>query len=339
MNMDLPNSVLASLCDSVQVFDRAGTCMYANRAAAMGIGLASDTLVGRSWRDLGPLAESAQAMETACESVFASGEPHRGETVVATAGGVRVYEYSLSPLLEGSDRVKAVIYLARDVTARKRLEDADRQSLQESILLNDRLRRVVYGANHRIKNHLQLLAAIADLQLLQGEERIPASEFRRWVGHLRTIAAVHDLLVSETSMEPAADHVPVRSLLEQVVELYENVLGPGRVHVDIEEAVLLVPAATALAALVNELVANAVKHGGKTIEVMFQVREGAGQLAVTDDGPGLPEDFDPASPGQTGLDLIEGLTRWDLGGKTHYENRAEGGTRVTVTIPLEGDRR
>lgn len=58
-------------------------------------------------------------------------------------------------------------------------------------------------------------------------------------------------------------------------------------------------------------------------------------LTVCDDGPGFPPDFDPDSSANTGLDLVDNLSRWDLGGKACYENRPEGGAKITVFVPLK----
>ena len=50
------------------------------------------------------------------------------------------------------------------------------------------LRRAVREAHHRIKNHLQALASLVDIQLMAGQEMIPAEEFRRIGIHIRTLA-------------------------------------------------------------------------------------------------------------------------------------------------------
>jgi two-component sensor histidine kinase len=52
-----------------------------------------------------------------------------------------------------------------------------------------------------------------------------------------------------------------------------------------------------LGLIVNELVTNSVKHGAGriTVSLIREATEGY-VLTVTDDGTGLPADFDPASP-------------------------------------------
>lgn len=87
----------------------------------------------------------------------------------------------------------------------------------------------------------------------------------------------------------------------------------------------------------NELVANALKHGKKEAEVCF-IRNGQdATLTVSDDGNGLPEDFDPQTAANTGLELVGSLVRVDLRGSVVFDNLPHGGGRVVVTFPLPED--
>ena len=102
---------------------------------------------------------------------------------------------------------------------------------------------------------------------------------------------------------------------------------------DVEDTILSVRQSTSLAIVVNELLSNALKHGRKEIEVRFYTPDGYAVLEVMDDGPGFPHGFNPRESAHTGLELVENLSRWDLGGEVRYETRPEGGGKVTVTIP------
>ena len=54
---------------------------------------------------------------------------------------------------------------------------------------------------------------------------------------------------------------------------------------------------------------------------------------VMDDGPGFPAEFDPCASANTGLELVENISRWDLNGTTQYDNTARGG-RVAIVFPV-----
>ncbi len=54
------------------------------------------------------------------------------------------------------------------------------------------------------------------------------------------------------------------------------------------------------------------------------------------DGPGFSQMFSPLTSAHFGLELVESVGRLDLGGRTIYENRPDGGACVRVTLPLPG---
>jgi two-component sensor histidine kinase len=105
--------------------------------------------------------------------------------------------------------------------------------------------------------------------------------------------------------------------------------------------------ATPLSMVLAELVQNAVEHGlgqgpGR-IEVRVQ-RYDAGpgfpgtsslELAVSDDGGGLPADFDLEGSTSLGLQIVRTLIVGELGGTLAIKPKETGGTEVAITLPVE----
>lgn len=99
--------------------------------------------------------------------------------------------------------------------------------------------------------------------------------------------------------------------------------------------------------IVRNLVANARRHGGPRIAVIGRVSGGSYELAVVDDGPGVPESViermferfvhrgsEPLVAGSLGLGLsIARVLAQLMGGDLRYE-RSDGLTRFVVTVPL-----
>src|SRR5579871_70587 len=115
--------------------------------------------------------------------------------------------------------------------------------------------------------------------------------------------------------------------------MLQQTSGPGTLRFYADEVSLPIHGAAALAMVVTELVMNALKHGGAQTEVTFTLAGEQGVLRVADSGPGFAPDFDPRAA-NIGLELVASLTRTDLRGVVHYDNRAAGGAQVTVTFPL-----
>ena len=94
--------------------------------------------------------------------------------------------------------------------------------------------------------------------------------------------------------------------------------------------------ATSLALVVNELVQNAVQHGFKDINkgrLLIGIDQKDGDITVTvkDDGPGLPEYFDPDKDGNLGLTIVRTLVKDEL--KGHFEINCSAGTCAKITFP------
>jgi two-component system, sensor histidine kinase PdtaS len=100
--------------------------------------------------------------------------------------------------------------------------------------------------------------------------------------------------------------------------------------------------ATPLALVLTELLQNALQHGlshptGATVGSLEVIAvRGPGRLTVTvsDNGAGLPADFDLDSTGSLGLQIVRTLVLTELGGQLEIEPRSGGGTKVLVELPL-----
>ena len=188
----------------------------------------------------------------------------------------------------------------------------------------------VKETNHRVKNNLQTIGALIDMNRQDYGEQIPRRILDDIYQQVLTVAAVHDFL----SHEHQANRVAVRPMLEKLVKLTASAKELSA-KVDSEAIDLPVKEATSTALIANELVLNAGKHGAKCIHVHFTVREGQCALRVCDDGPGLPPDFSVAKHGNLGTTLIETLVQHDLGGTVRWANGPDlGGAEIVIAFPL-----
>jgi two-component sensor histidine kinase len=94
--------------------------------------------------------------------------------------------------------------------------------------------------------------------------------------------------------------------------------------------------ATPLALILTELIQNAYEHGLSTkgSKLAIAVNRSGDQLKleVSDDGIGLPADFDINQNDSLGLQIVKTLTTNELGGKIGVHRVATGGTRIEVEI-------
>ena len=96
------------------------------------------------------------------------------------------------------------------------------------------------------------------------------------------------------------------------------------------------PAATAipLGFIASELITNAAKYGKRRIVIRLRSDPKYGySLSVSNDGPALPEGFDPGASKGLGMKIIQSFTR-QIGGELQIGRGDDGqGARFTVLFP------
>ena len=221
---------------------------------------------------------------------------------------------------------------------------------QEITELNTRLQRAMAETHHRVKNNLQMLSALVSLHLQNKEETVPISALHRINRHIHTLGSLHDMLTLGSKATTDQDTVSLKATLEKLVPLLQTTAGAREIRVQADEMQATLKQGSSFALLVNELVTNALKHGREAVDVTLRVaprfepgdalvKTGSlsARLEVCDDGTGFPADFNAKTASNMGLDLVKSLGEWDLKGVISYENRSEGGARVTVTFPISED--
>jgi two-component system, sensor histidine kinase PdtaS len=195
---------------------------------------------------------------------------------------------------------------------------------------------LVREMHHRVKNNLQMVAMLLRLQLRNGREISPREVLHQTINRILSIAAVHEALSQE-----GFRLIGVKGLIQQAALVAtQNMVRAGQeIRVLVDGADIRLPSqpATTLAIAANELIQNALEHGfGERERGTVQVRllDGAGEygLEVSDDGLGLPEDFDLKD--SLGLQIVETLATEDLHGEFELGANRDGvGTRATLRLP------
>ncbi|HLK56049.1 MAG TPA: sensor histidine kinase [Chthonomonadaceae bacterium] len=203
-----------------------------------------------------------------------------------------------------------------------------RQSWLREQEANARLEVAIQETNHRIKNNLQVVSSLLDMQMLEAEETIPKAALSELVHQVKAIAAVHDFL----SHEMRGSRVQGDRMLEKLVHLVAQPAGLD-IRLEAESVGLEVKQATALALITNELLLNSGKHGATEAVVCIRMEEGnRARLQVADNGPGFPASFDPLRDSNLGIALVDTLTRHDLEGDVAFQT--QNGALVEITFPL-----
>ena len=257
-----------------------------------------------------------------------TGKPYYGPSTVERrkdSEAIESYDWKIERLALPDGRYGVVCHFY-DLSEWKRHE----QQIND---LNARLSRAMAESHHRIKNHLQMLSALVEMQPGEGE-MVSRTALTRMSQHIQSLASLHDVLTSTSKVQGDSDMISVRETLDKMHPLLQASAGQRRMEFKVEEIQISLKQAGPFMLLVNELISNAIKHGSGDIELHFGVCDNLLRLEVCDDGPGFASDFDPKKAANMGLELIESLGRWDLKGEMTYENREGGGARVGLAFPV-----
>ncbi len=185
-------------------------------------------------------------------------------------------------------------------------------------------------ADHRIANHLAMLSGYVRLKAagVDGETRLLLETIGAQVeavGRLHRALAAH----GQHGAVDLSEHLrticaPFAAGLSGGAKLIQDIPAACPVR---PEQVLPV------SQIVSEVITNAFKYAQAGI-VLVRCRPGeAGgvEIAVVDDGPGLPPGFDPAADGGLGFRLIRALSR-QVGATVAFESAGQG-LSVRLTLP------
>ncbi len=84
-----------------------------------------------------------------------------------------------------------------DITEQKRVEREGRQHLQEIEALNVRLQRSLQETHHRVKNNLQIISSLVEVQTADHENTVPIAAMTRIGHHTRSLASLHDFFPAQ----------------------------------------------------------------------------------------------------------------------------------------------
>jgi two-component system, sensor histidine kinase PdtaS len=243
----------------------------------------------------------------------------------------------LNIILESRER-RSIGSYERELIRRKATEVGLRQALaREEVLLSQKdellQQQAVFSqeSDHRLLNSLQMIISLLSMQSQASENAEVALQLAAAADRIATIGRIHRRLHSFDGVETFA----LKPYLEDLAHDFSAMLSserPQRV-IAVEGTEITLPAGTAipLGFIANELITNAAKYGNGRITVSLETNLETGYaLSVANDGPALPEGFNPAAGKGLGMRIIRSLVK-QIGGELRIgpaDNKQ--GARFTV---------
>jgi len=260
----------------------------------------------------------------------ATGGPFRAECRFLTKTGEVVWVHGEARLIPDESGQPVLLQgVAFDITETKKAAEIVKSSLREKELL---LKEI----HHRVKNNLQITSSLLRLQAAKIPDAGVRQLLRESQDRIRSMALVHEMLYRSQDLARVDFPQYVRALVPQLFRSYD----PGgriRYRVEIDELIFGVDLAVPCGLIINELVANALKHafpGDRRGEICVRMKleQDRYRLSVEDDGIGFPAGLDVSQTGTLGLQLVRTLTE-QIGGR--LQEKTGQGTAFVIDLPRE----
>lgn len=226
----------------------------------------------------------------------------------------------------------AVVKRQHDEIHAKNLE-LQRQNLRlaETLMSEEEKDLVIKEIHHRVKNNLQVVDSLLQLQTINSTDPGVAKVVREAQGRIRSMALVHEQIYRTNSGAQGDLRFHLEKLVRNILAAYG---AHDRISVQVDSSLpafhmdLLLP----LTLVVNELFTNAVKYAFTNnapgrVTIVVRAAGSGYELLFHDDGPGFA-----VSEGERttfGLELVNMLAE-QLNGKVRYLSGA--GSTVHMTF-------
>jgi two-component sensor histidine kinase len=178
--------------------------------------------------------------------------------------------------------------------------------------------------HHRVKNNLQIISSLLNLQLTKIHDDMARVAIEEGITRISSIALIHHYLYKDDSNSIEFGGF-VKELIKQVSAVYHKERQQLMVNDTVPETLMDIDTALPLGLILNELVTNSYKYAFSEradckISVALEQRATDYVLRYSDNGPGLPENYDVQTIRSLGMILIKSLSKQLGGGFSYYKD-------------------
>ncbi len=248
------------------------------------------------------------------------------ELVVATAPSSSALAQQAGPVAALKAAVPLAFQIVSPSSQRWPVVDLER----EKLLLTE--------THHRIKNHLQIISSLLNMQINGVSDQDARDALRSSQSRVRAIAALHQHLYQVALGKGDTFHDFAHDLVLHLRECYELPAEQLTVRLDIQEGPIEQEWLMPLALTLNEALSNCFEHAyphGRQgqITAVLHYAQSSGELVIQDDGVGLPAGFNPGEGSGLGLKILAVFAD-QMRGQLFVQGSPDQGTEIKLRFPL-----
>jgi PAS domain S-box-containing protein len=301
-------AVAESAVDLIITTDEDGTILFCNNRLKTIFDYSQNEIIGENLTVLMPERLKKDYIK-GLETFKSSGEHIRVGKTLKTIGlrkdGTEFpFEMSLASWKSGDRNFFTSII--RDITEREKVDAQIVNSLKEKEIL---LKEI----HHRVKNNLQIISSLLDLQeTYVKEDETAVNVLRESQNRVLSMAMIHEMLYQSRDLSHINFADYLRSLVSSLFHTY-GVESRVNMSIDVDKCYLNVETSVPLGLIISELLSNSLKYAfpddrNGELEISIRHEENDFELVISDDGVGFPEDVDFKNVDSSlGLQLVNSL--------------------------------
>lgn len=215
--------------------------------------------------------------------------------------------------------------LSKMVKERTRELIAANKALNHSLNVSEKQKEniafLMRELNHRVKNNLQIITSLIDMQDLNISDKNAKEKLRILQSRIFTVSRTHDILNNTEERSLIRIDRFISRLAGEVIEFSGEQI---KLTAELDPVLFSVEKLTYLGLIINELITNSVKHAfpqksiSKEIHILLKEKGNSLELKYRDNGTGFSiEMIDDTD--KMGLNLIRSLAK-ELKGTTEFKN-------------------
>lgn len=179
---------------------------------------------------------------------------------------------------------------------------------------SDDLQVLMKEIHHRVKNNLQVISSLLDLQSMTIADNQASEAVKEGKNRVQSMALIHQNLYSEGNIKGIKAKEYISNLLQSLCDSYNITNDKVKVNTQIDDLNLDVDTMIPLGLVLNELVSNSLKYAfknGRQGELSIVLKEEPHHLLlkVSDNGTGYPEGMNAKEGKSFGMKMIRAFAQ------------------------------
>lgn len=252
-------------------------------------------------------------------------------------GGIINVFISASLLKDGEGNPLYLFKQVQDITRRKIADE----KLSASLVEKETLLKEIH---HRVKNNMQMIQSIISLQADKIKSPKAKQPLIESINRIRVMGLVHENLYKTKDLSRLNLENYFNEFVGQINKAFD--LANASIDLTVETDPLAIDIDTVIVCglIVNELVTNSIKYAfsdsgsGKISVTLRKANSKEAELMVSDNGKGLPQDFDMDTTDSLGLRIVRILSEGQLDGSISMVQGSGLSYRIRFPLKIIGER-